>query len=484
LRKVTKLLGPPGTGKTTALMAALEEVISRGVDPARIGFVSFSRKAIDVARGRAANQVPGADLSHFRTIHSTAYHLAGLERSDVLQREHLIEFGELVGIPFTENTDDDLVLWEGTIGNRCLALAGLAAARNTTLRCEWEKARLDDMPWELVARTVGAYEKFKQAHGLWDFNDMIGKAEGQLDIDVLFVDEAQDTSSSQWKLLRGITKNVKEIYLAGDDDQAVYAWSGADPTQLLNFRADSVTLPHSYRLPRSVKAIADKLARRIRVRVPKDFTAREAQGRVSWVSEPDMIDLRKGKWMLLARSNYQLRALRELAQRQGVVYTLPGGDWSWNIPAVRGAQAYEKLRKGQPITPRELKSMYPFLHEKPNVDVKRETYMWQDVFTHDRNVNWMNGLPVMPLRDREYVRALRRNGESLSEEGRVVISTIHGIKGEEADNVVMLTDVSDKVNRASQVDPDAELRVQYVGVTRARESLVLVQPKSQYFWDF
>jgi DNA helicase-2/ATP-dependent DNA helicase PcrA len=93
-------------------------------------------------------------------------------------------------------------------------------------------------------------------------------------------------------------------------------------------------------------------------------------------------------------------------------------------------------------------------------------------------------LPVMPLRDREYVRALRRNGESLSEEGRVVISTIHGIKGEEADNVLMLTDVSDKVNRASQVDPDAELRVQYVGVTRARESLVLVQPKSQYFWDF
>lgn len=483
MRKVIKFLGPPGTGKTEALMKEIETIIKAGVDPARIGFVSFSRKAINVARARAA-KLTDADLSHFRTIHSTAYHIAGLERGDVFQAEHLQEFAELVGMPMDRSTEDDMIIWEGNPGPRCLALAGLAAARITSLREEWERARLDDLPWELVSRTVGAYEKYKEAHGLWDFNDMIARAEGKLDLDVLFIDEAQDSSAAQWKFLQGVTQNVKEIYLAGDDDQAIYAWSGADPVQLLAFRADSMVLPHSYRLPSSIKAQADRISRRIRVRVPKTFTPRDAVGRVSWIFEPEMIDLRQGaSWLLMARSNYQLRGLREMAQRQGVVYTLPNGDWSWTMPAVKGAQAYEKCRKGSPVTPKEVRAMLPFLGSRPTLQ-QQETYQWTDLFTHSQEVNWMQGLPAMSMKDREYVRTLRRGGESLTEPGRVTISTVHGAKGEEADHVMLLTDISEKVSRASQVDSDAELRVQYVGVTRAKQTLTLIQPKSQYFWDF
>jgi DNA helicase-2/ATP-dependent DNA helicase PcrA len=381
-------------------------------------------------------------------------------------------------------TEEDMVLWDGNPGPRCLALAGLASAKLTTPRVEWSNARLDDLPWELVARTVGAYEEYKRAHGLWDFNDMITRAEGKLDLDVLFVDEAQDTSAAQWKFLQAITQKVETIYLAGDDDQAIYAWSGADPVQLLAFRADSVVLPHSYRLPSSVKAQADRISSRIRVRVPKTFDHRGDVGRVSWMFEPEMIDLRRGgSWLLMARSNYQLRSLREMAQRQGVVYTLPNGEWSWTIPAVRGAQAYEKCRKGGPLTPKEVRSLLPFMAVRPSLK-QQETYMWSDLFTHSQEVTWMEGLPAMPIKDREYVRALRRGGESLTEPGRVTISTVHGAKGEEADHVVLLTDISEKVHRASQLDPDAELRVQYVGVTRAKETLTLIQPKSQYFWDF
>jgi DNA helicase-2/ATP-dependent DNA helicase PcrA len=483
MRKVVKLLGPPGTGKTEALMKELEKVIKSGVDPSRIGFISFSRKAIGVARDRAG-KLTKADLSNFRTIHSTAYHLAGLERMDVFQAEHLEEFGHLVGMPMAPSTEDDMVLWGGNDGPRCLALAGLASARLTTPREEWNRARLDDLPWELVARTVGAYEKYKQAHGLWDFNDMITRAEGRLDLDVLFIDEAQDTSAAQWKFIQGVTRDVKEIYLAGDDDQAIYAWSGADPVRLLAFRADSVVLPHSYRLPASIKKQADRISRRIRVRVPKTFTPRATEGRVSWMFEPEMIDLHQGEsWLLMARSNYQLRSLREMAQRQGVVYTLPNGEWSWTMPAVRAALAYEKCRKGAPLTPKEVRSMLPFVAVKPKLS-QQETYLWDDIFSHSQEVNWMQGLPAMPLKDREYARALRRSGESLTEPGRVTISTVHGAKGEEADHVVLLTDVSEKVARASQVDPDSELRVQYVGVTRAKQTLTLIQPKSQYFWAF
>lgn len=476
--EVVKLLGPPGTGKTEALMAELEGVLKAGVDPERIAFVSFSRRALEVARVRAAEHTD-APLTHFRTIHSTAYHLAKLTRGDVVQPEHLQEFGRLVGLPFEQVED---ALWEGSVGTRCLSLASLASARGTSLLQEWRSARQDDLPWELVNRTVGAYEKFKESNALWDFNDMITKSTGVLDVDVLFVDEAQDTSAAQWKLLRRVAAGAATVFLAGDDDQAVYHWSGADPRQLLRFKAEERHLPHSYRLPRSIKTLADRVSRRIRVRVDKQFTPRDEDGRVSWINEPDMIDLHQGKsWLLLARSNYQLQSLRELAQRQGVVYTLPNGNWSWTLPPVRAAIVYERLRKGGVATPREVKTLNQFLLTK--VPAGKETYVWTDLGL-DRAKTWMEGLPVMPARDREYVRALRRTGESLSTPGRITISTVHGVKGEQADHVVLLTDLSERVAEAERIDPDAELRVQYVGVTRARSTLTLVAPKSCSFWSF
>jgi superfamily I DNA/RNA helicase len=94
----------------------------------------------------------------------------------------------------------------------------------------------------------------------------------------------------------------------------------------------------------------------------------------------------------------------------------------------------------------------------------------------------MEALHAMPIRDRAYVRALRRGGEPLHGEGRVQIGTVHSAKGAEADHVVLLTDVSERVMTGFRQDPDAERRVQYVAVTRARQTLTLVQPQTQTFW--
>jgi superfamily I DNA/RNA helicase len=85
---------------------------------------------------------------------------------------------------------------------------------------------------------------------------------------------------------------------------------------------------------------------------------------------------------------------------------------------------------------------------------------------------WHDAVKSIPLETREYyLSCLRRDPRSLSDPPRVRVDTIHGAKGLEADRVLLLTDIDGRVRRGTELDPDAEARVWYVGVTRAREAL-------------
>jgi DNA helicase-2/ATP-dependent DNA helicase PcrA len=89
----------------------------------------------------------------------------------------------------------------------------------------------------------------------------------------------------------------------------------------------------------------------------------------------------------------------------------------------------------------------------------------------------------MRVDDSEYIKAMLRRGEKLQEPPRVRISTIHGAKGAEADNVALFTDMSYRTFQGMQSNPDDEARVFYVGVTRARENLCIMNPKTDKFYQ-
>jgi len=484
-RQVRVIFGPPGTGKTTRLLLEIQREIESGTPAERVGFVSFSRRAVLEAASRVSQAIPGltpAAFPHFRTIHATAFHLLGLGRGDVMQREHLSLFGQTIGERFRSGDHDWL---EGSAGDRCLGLHQLAEARGTSLEHEYRRANVPEPSWTQVRDFSTRYTRYKERHALWDFGDMIAQASGELPVDVLYIDEAQDTSWSQWRMLHRIAQNVPRIWLAGDDDQAIYAWSGADENYMRTLPAERIILPQSYRLPVRVKALADRVVRRIRTRVPKSFSSRIDMGEVQWVNDLDHVNLRQpGSWLLLARSNYQLRVLRSMARAQGVVYTLTNGAWSWTLPAVRAATVYERLRKGQPIDREEARLLAAFLPDPPAIP-PLDQLTWTDWLADRPSVlNWMDGMTLMSDNDRSYVRAVRRAGESLSAPGRVRIGTVHSAKGAEADNVLLLTDISQRIEQAAALQPDAELRVQYVAVTRARQRLILASPISRAHWSF
>ena len=77
-----------------------------------------------------------------------------------------------------------------------------------------------------------------------------------------------------------------------------------------------------------------------------------------------------------------------------------------------------------------------------------------------------------------YIRAVLRRGENIRKQPRIKLSTIHGCKGGEADNVMLLTDLTRKADLENWRQRDEERRVFYVGMTRARNRLNIVRSQS------
>jgi superfamily I DNA/RNA helicase len=90
---------------------------------------------------------------------------------------------------------------------------------------------------------------------------------------------------------------------------------------------------------------------------------------------------------------------------------------------------------------------------------------------------WHTAMDKLPSADRAYITALLRRGEKFNAEPRIHLSTIHGSKGGEADNVVLFTGVSPAAVKASETSPDDLHRVFYVGITRTKQNLFLVEPQ-------
>ena len=295
---------------------------------------------------------------------------------------------------------------------------------------------------------------------------------------LLVVDEAQDLTPQQWRYVRKIAKNVPKIILAGDDDQAIYEWAGADPLGMLRFNGNVRVLPQSHRLTAAGHRLAEKITGGMVTRQPKKWQGRIEAGRVETIQDVGETDLHDSNWLMLARHRYQLQAMEKEARRQGVPYQTLDGKSSLDDDCVRAVVHYERLRAGGTATSSQVRQMMPFLGQDAPAEPRSE-WTWITLGMPEERQPWLEGMPHISLEDREYIRAVRRRNYSLKMEPRVRLQTIHGAKGWEANNVVMCTDVA----RTTQIDSDAERRVAYVGATRAKESLYLTRRTSPWGWD-
>jgi DNA helicase-2/ATP-dependent DNA helicase PcrA len=117
------------------------------------------------------------------------------------------------------------------------------------------------------------------------------------EFDVVFIDEAQDLSPIQWMMYDVLKEKSKDIYLAGDDDQAIFAWAGADVKRFLNEPAEEVVLPYSNRVPKNIQELSNVIVSRIQTRKEKQyFPKKGSPGSVEFIYNIEHIDLTKDNW--------------------------------------------------------------------------------------------------------------------------------------------------------------------------------------------
>ena len=491
---IHKVFGPPGSGKTTYLLNVVEKELADSIHPMHIGYFSFTRKAANEARDRATEKFPSlnakTDFPFFRTLHSLAFRCMSVKADMIMQPEHYREFAAQVGIEIKVATEDEVDVAKAD--NPILNEINLARIRGVDLRQHYNQSGLD-IEWYHFEFVERSYRHYKRSKDLLDFTDLLEMAvvdhERLPSLEVLIVDEAQDLSRLQWQMVEALAAKAKRVFLAGDDDQAVFTWAGADVKSFLSFTGVVTVLQQSYRVPSTVHALANRIVHRIRERQPKEWRARDFEGQVRTYYRFEDIDVGEGQWLIMAATNYMLNPIHEWLKSQGILFER-GGVPSLAPTMIKAVIAWEALRRGESVIGADIRNVYKYLggefvnrgHRTFKNGVDDELYRMYELKEHHgltTEAIWHEALSRIPDDKREYLIAVLRRKIKLSSVGRIKLSTIHGAKGGEADNVMLMMDLSPRFAKEYADNGDNVHRLFYVGITRAKQSLHLVLPRFQ-----
>lgn len=490
------ILGGPGCGKTTKLLELVKFHLDSGIKPNQIGYVAFTRKAAGEARFRAGNQfgLSEKELPYFRTLHSFAFKELGFSGEQLMGPDHYTELGQMLKLEFGKVDNEFGIISE----QRERGSQYYHIEQQSRLRClDLRRVCLLDgrQGYWAVKHFQDSLNAFKASRRIYDYTDILEQwliKMHPLPLKVLIVDEAQDLSPLQWKLVEKMQRDIPFIYYAGDDDQAIYEWAGADINYFLNLGVKTTVLPLSHRLPRQIFTRCDKIVRKIRHRYAKDWSPSPRDGEVSFVASPELAKMDNGSWMVLARNNYQLDGVASYLKSRGYPFYFSGRSSlaSSDILAVRAwirAQSQDET-----VLLADIKSILPKFYKSKFKGDKAAILAYEDEFVMpkeelktvhgiDFNESWESNL-VLRAEERSYIKSLLGRKINIEEAPPIRISTIHAVKGGEADNVLVMQDMSGACYDSFIAKPDGESRVFYVACSRAKERLVICHPQtSTYF---
>ena len=501
MTKELLVFGPPGCGKTHTLINVVKKHLDNNGTPEKVGFVSFSRKSVHEAKDRISETLSLKQIPWFRTLHSIGYRWLGMRDENMLTRYDFNKLGLKLGVAFDNGTatsiKDGMIPMSVKEGNKYLEIIARATMRKISLEEQFSDVANYNLHWNFLKKIDQEYTQYKQDNDKYDFTDMIklfvngGSAP---ELELLIVDEAQDLTPLQWDQVQLMKNFAGEVWYAGDDDQCIHRWNGVKVGNFINACEDRTILDKSYRVPKSVHSLANKISKKISYRQPKIWNPTEEEGSVQFDSDWRDIDIDQGSWTMMARTNRLVSDIAKSLRDEGYLFT------HYNRPSINpelleGMQIWKTLITDEPLPLSEIKKIYKLMPKQGNNAmvkrgaIKHLNMLEGELFLSFSELKQDYGLLAekdtsvylvlnISKDDILYIRSIQRRGEIL-QKPRINISTIHAMKGGEDDNVVLLTESTPAaVNDDEQQDD--EHRVFYTGVTRTRKNLHIIDTESKF----
>jgi len=510
--KTIKYYGPPGTGKTNTLVQEiLTKHLAEGIKPQDIAFISFTNKAVNTAIARALNAFPQytiKDFQRFKTLHKYCKKYFTHEVFD--PQRCMIDFAlESQIIKSSDNRlDDDSFVYTDW------SLHIYDKARNMMQPVEevYRKETYKRESLHLLLKKVEAYNKYKKQGETkyMDFTDMIERTIDEVNfppLEVLILDEAQDFTPLQWSVVYKMADNANKIYLAGDDDQAIYRWNGSEYKYFTTyFPGEKKVLTQTRRFGKEIHRFSQIVRQGILDSEEKQFLHNpDIKDSVNGYRAFNDVkfDKYKGSWYLLGRISTTVNELRMMAKTKGLYFMDNKGNKSFTNNKWKAIKTWKTLCNGEKIGKEEAQNFYKYTRYIAK-DLYRKKEFWDEqdkfnLYSFEDLKSWC-GLTIKDeLKGKDWSHVLKRNitptevtyinillqkyGEDqLDKEPNMIIDTVHSVKGGEADNVLVYfkADYASQYQNKTVQEKMDEKRVVYVAVTRAKYSLHLLSSDHKY----
>lgn len=532
-----RAIGPPGCGKTTWLAKQVARAVAKH-GPSSVLLASLTRAAAAELGGRGMD----VDEQAIGTLHAHAYRALNRPQL-AQDKKHVEAWNAHVSKSGREHWRLSTYLDENDMGKANTEDGTEGDGYHEQAETYRHKCiPFDQWPNESVKAWFEGWQDFKEMSYAMDFTDMIVKATEVIDHApgdprFIFLDEAQDLSLLELTLARKWADRCETFIMVGDPDQCLYEWRGSSP---LNFENPKLPeerykyLSQSYRVPAAVHRVAVKWIEQIKNRRPVEYHPRRDEegnevegkcrilmpGELSYQDAEELIRdakqyLDEGKTvMFLGTAGYMLNPLVKHMREEGMTFHNPynrkRGDW--NPLGSRGRRGsismHERVKAltwGDWLQDkRALRIVIEMLkleHFRNSKSINTDYIMkltegtvhgdeLNRIFTEEAmakmismDLDWFkSGLKAQyKTRSFDYCKTIvEKHGEvELGNEPKIIVGTIHSVKGGEADVVYVFPELSpaaDDMWQGTNEDRAGVYRAFYVAMTRAREELVLCGP--------
>ena len=386
-----------------------------------------------------------------------------------------------------------------------------------------EKAELKYYLEEELEPMTEYYEDFKRSHkingrvdNILDFQDMIKKFYDNenneseklcSNIKVLMVDEAQDSSVIQREAEQIMSKNVDYFYKAGDPDQSIFEFAGADPHSFhIEFAKPEIELEQGYRCPRVINEYCKKIIKDVwqeykyeRIWAPREENGLVVEGELNYLSDlsNDIMAHKLREKLLNTQEDFiftyrgnEPKEILNYLIAIGMPFELPAKDnlkFKTRYPGkeIKNQREFKELINGQTKSRAKIKSIMGSMASEYTLktvdDLERADKATFDIKWLVSNKFFVPGIVKTDdfqrvsdkntLQIKDYIRKIVNNNRDL-EDKRVFVENIHTIKGKEFDNVVF------DFTLTRQEESFSKKRMKFVACSRAKKTLWLIKSRN------